>query len=151
VTYADKTEVTSEKSRAEIERTLQRYGADSFAYASEPTRAMVGFVMQGRQVRFVLPLPDRKERRFTHHSRGERTTTAAAAEYDQAVRQKWRALALMVKAKLEGVESGIVTFEQEFFAHTVLPNGKTVYEQTADDVGVAISTGNVRPLLQLGS
>jgi len=149
--YAEKTEVTSEKSRAEIERVIHRYGADSFAYASEPKRAMVGFVMQGRQVRFVLPLPDRAERRFTHHTRGVRTATAAEAEYEQAVRQKWRALTLMVKAKLEAVESGIVTFEQEFFAHTVLPNGKTVYEQTGEVVAQSITSGVVKPLLQLDS
>lgn len=148
-TYAANTEVTSAKSRAEIEHTIERYGATSFAYASEPGRAMVGFVMNGRQVRFTLPLPDKNERRFTHHSRGQRTDTAAAAEYEQAVRQRWRALALMVKAKLEAVESGIVTFEQEFLAHTMLPTGRTVYEETRQAIDHSISTGEVRPLLQI--
>jgi hypothetical protein len=148
-TYAAKTEVTSSRSREEIEHTLERYGATSFAYGNEPGRAMIGFVKDDRTVRFVLPLPDRNDQRFTHHSRGLRTETAARAEYEQAVRQKWRALALMVKAKLEAVESGIVTFEQEFLAHTVLPSGRTVFEETGHAVTESISTGKVQPLLQL--
>jgi hypothetical protein len=31
-----------------------------------------------------------------------------------------------VKAKLEAVESGITSFEDEFLAHVMLPNGGTV-------------------------
>jgi hypothetical protein len=150
-TYAAKTEVSSQKSRVEIETTITRYGASSFAYASQGDKAMIGFEKAGRTIRFVIPLPDRASREFTHHSTGPRTETAAAALYEQAVRQKWRAMALMVKAKLEGVESGIVTFEQEFLAHTVLPNGRTVFEETSGGVERALVEGHVRPLLELGS
>ena len=50
--YAEKTQVTPEKSRIEIERILQRYGADQFAYGWEGTRAMLGFRYQGIMVRF---------------------------------------------------------------------------------------------------
>lgn len=150
-TYAAKTEVSSQKSRMEIEHTLERYGATSFAYASQGDKAMIGFEKDGRTIRFVIPLPDRKSREFTHHERGIRTETAQATLYEQAVKQKWRAMALMVKAKLEGVESGIVTFEQEFLAHTVLPNGKTVFEETAAGIERAYVEGHVRPLLELGS
>ena len=35
----------------------------------------------------------------------------------------------MIKAKLEAVETGITTFEEEFFAHFVLPGGKTVFQE----------------------
>ena len=49
--YANQTTVSSEKSRAEIETTLRRYGADSFAYVSERTRAIVAFQAAGRRVR----------------------------------------------------------------------------------------------------
>jgi len=150
-TYAAKTEVSSQKSRAEIEHILERYGANSFAYAAQSDKAMIGFEKSGRTVRFIIPLPDRTSREFTHHERGARTETAHAALYEQAVKQRWRAMALMVKAKLEGVESGIVTFEQEFLAHTVLPNGKTVFEETAAGIERAYIEGHVRPLLQVGA
>jgi hypothetical protein len=45
-----------------------------------------------------------------------------------ASREGWRALVLAIKAKLEAVEAGITTFETEFLAHIVLPDGRTVGE-----------------------
>jgi len=146
-TYAANTEVTSDKSRAEIERILTRWGADEYAYMMKATQAQIAFSYRGMRVRFVLPLPDRNANEFTHHSRGKRTDSAAAQAYEQAVRQKWRALALVVKAKLEAVESEISTFEQEFYAHLVLPNGQTVFESTAHQVATMIQTGDQGPLM----
>lgn len=151
-TYASKTDVTSDKSRSEIEKTLSRYGATHFAYMSEPGAAKVAFQKEGRQVRFTIPLPDPAAREFTHHSRGARTASAREQIYEQACRQRWRALALVVKAKLEAVEAGISEFEQEFYAHTVLPSGRTVYEETAESVTTLIETGmSGRLMLEGGS
>lgn len=151
--YASNTSVSSENSRNEIERTLRRYGAEDFAYATNKERAMIGFVANERQVRFILPMPDPQSRQFTHtEGRGQlRAPAAREAAFEQAIRQKWRALALMVKAKLEAVDSGIVTFEQEFLPHIVLPGGQTVYESVARGVEAAYLTGNVTPLLQIES
>jgi hypothetical protein len=132
------------------EATLARYGASHFGYMTSPTGAQVAFQYAGRQVRFVLELPDRQDREFTHHARGARTKTAAAERYEQAVRQRWRALALVVKAKLEAVEAGIATFEQEFFAHTVLPSGRTVYEDMHETVARVIASGDRAPLMLEG-
>lgn len=148
-TYAKSTDVSSSKSRQEIELTLERYGATQFAYATSESDAMVAFVAHEKQIRFILPLPSRNEREFTHHSRGVRTPSAAQDQYEQAVRQKWRALALVVKAKLEAVESGITTFEQEFFGNIVLPGGQTVYQTTGEQVARALATGTVPRLFQL--
>lgn len=150
--YAQGTTVDSSASRAEIERTLARYGATSFMYGWQDSRAALAFTANGRQIRFVLPLPDRNERRFTHTpTKGQRRTPEAAEkEYETAVRQSWRALNLVVKAKLEAVAAGIVSFEQEFLAHMVLPNGRTVFEETEEAVETAYRTGAVRPLLQIG-
>lgn len=64
--YAKDTSVSVEKSRAEIEATLSRYGADCFAYMAMPERAAIGFRVGGRQLRFVLPIPSRMEKQFTH-------------------------------------------------------------------------------------
>lgn len=129
--YAANTSVSVERSRAEIESTLVRYGASSFMYGWDVKGAMIAFVVnaeggQQRQVRFHLPLPSRDETRFTQHSRGRRTPEAAEGLWEQACRQRWRALALVVKAKLEAVETGIATFEDEFLAYIMLPEGQTV-------------------------
>ncbi len=62
--YAENTKVPVDRSRAEIERTLERYGADAFAYATTADRAMVEFSAHNRRVRFLLPLPDASECRL---------------------------------------------------------------------------------------
>lgn len=145
--YAESTTVPSDRSRAEIEKTLARYGATTFQYGWHPYRRAIGFVMSGRQIRFILPLPDRENPDFTRTPTGKsRTATAAEAAYEQAVRQRWRALSLMVKAKLEAVASGIVTFEEEFLPHTVLPSGRTVAQEIMPAVESAYATGAVTPL-----
>ena len=68
--YADATEVSVEKSRAEIEKTLTRYGATAFAYAWEGGRAVIQFQAKGRRIRFDLPLPDPSHARYLRDGRG---------------------------------------------------------------------------------
>lgn len=145
--YAETTTVTADRSRGEIERTLTRYGATAFMYGWEATRAVVQFRMADLIVRFELPMPDPTDPEFTNHKRGRRTPEAAATRYEQATRQRWRALALVVKAKLEAVDAGIATFEEEFLAHIVLPDGTRVADQALPAVAEAYETGRVPRLL----
>lgn len=131
--YAERTTVSVERSRNEIEQTLARYGAQQFMYGWSGPEAVIAFVVtvesgQKRQVRFQLPLPSRDERRFTHHSQGRRTAVQAEKLWEQACRQRWRALLLVLKAKLEAIEVGIASFEDEFLAYTMLPDGQSVSE-----------------------
>ena len=147
--FAEKTGVASANSRAEIERTLTRYGADGFMYGWADDSAVVAFRMRHRAIKFVLPMPDRKAREFTHTPvyDTERTTDKAQTAYEQAVRQRWRALALVIKAKLEAVESGITVFDDEFMAHIVLPDGKTVGQVMRPQIAIAYDSGKMPPLL----
>lgn len=149
--YAANTDVSSDRSRAEIERTLERYGADQFFYGWQDGAATIGFRMHDRRVQFILPLPDRNadEYRLTPAKRYARSDSDQARAYEQAVRQKWRALSLVVKAKLEAVESGITTFEEEFLAHIVLPNGQRVGAWMIPQVTRAYELGAMPPLLPM--
>ncbi len=149
--YAENTSVSSDKSRSEIEKTLMRYGARGFIYGWQDTSAIVGFQMEGRQVKFILPLPDRNSREFTHTpGRGTLRRPAQAEEaYEQAVRQRWRALSLVIKAKLEAVESGITDFNSEFLAHIILPNGGTVGHWIIPQINKSYETGKMPALLPL--
>ena len=135
--YAEGTTVPVEKSRAEIEQILRRYGATQLlaGWDDERDLAFLGFTAYGRQVKFLLPLPPLSDfktrtvvvgRSYRREQLIERTPEQQVVARDQAVRQRWRALALAVKAKLEAVAIGITTFEQEFLAHIVLPDGQTV-------------------------
>jgi hypothetical protein len=128
--YAENTSVSADKSRSEIEATLRRYGADQFAYMTSRTEARIGFIANGRQVQFRLAMPDPSDREFTHtpERKNARSPQQAEAAWEQATRQRWRALALVIKAKLEAVDTGITVFEDEFLAHIMLPNGRTVGE-----------------------
>ena len=55
-------------------------------------------------------------------------------------RKRWRALLLIIRAKLEAVESGITTLESEFLANIVLPDGGTVGQWLAPQIDAAYAT-----------
>jgi hypothetical protein len=147
--YAANTDVSSGSSREEIEGNLRRYGADSFMYGWDRDAATVGFVIDNRHIRFRIPMPNPKEKRFTHTpTRGQlRSQDAQEREYEQAVRQVWRALAFVIKAKLEAVAAGITTVEQEFLAHILMPTGRTVGQHAAPAIEQAYATGQMTALL----
>jgi hypothetical protein len=146
--YATSTSVSTDKSRVEIERTLQRYGCEDFAYRSSRGFAQIAFRMCDRMLRFDLDLPDPDDTEFTATPTGrDRSSTQAHKAWEQACRQRWRALALVIKAKLEAVESGITTFDIEFMAHTLVPGGKVFHEVALPQIEQAYQTGKMPPLL----
>lgn len=131
--YAKTTRVPSAQTRAEIERLLARAKARSYGTAvdHETRQARVQFRLHERYVRFTLALPERVGR------------LRAEAAYDQVERQRWRALLLVIKAKLEAVESQITTFEEEFLAHIVLPTDITVADAIRPAIAHAYATGQL--------
>lgn len=147
--YAANTDVSSERSRAEMETILRRYGATGFMYGWDETDAVVGFKMKNRQIKFILKMPDPNSKEFwqTPARKSRRTSAQAHIAWEQATRQRWRALVLVVKAKLEAVDAGIATFENEFMAQIVLPDGKLVGEYVMPAIEAAYATGTVPRLL----
>jgi hypothetical protein len=152
--YAENTKVSAEKSRSEMESTLRRYGAEGFSYGYEGRRAQVSFKADGRIIRFELVLPDQQDDQFTKYKRGfstfMRDKSASFKLWEQATRQKWRALALVVKAKLEAVDAGISEFEEEFLAHIVLPDNTTIGQWVRPQIQKAYETGSMPRLLGNG-
>ena len=122
--YAARTQVPVAKSRMEIENTITRYKADQFGIALTSDKAMIQFRMKQWMLRFILPLPN-------------------TTEQDQ--RQRWRALALIIKAKFEAVESKVTTLEEEFEAHIVMPDGKTMHEHLAPKLKQIQESGQFLP------
>ncbi len=152
--YAKETTVPVERSRAEIEETLRKYGASEFHSGWQQGRAMIAFRLGDLFIRFILPLPSSAEKRFTHKTdryghTAKRTEIQAAKEWEQEIRQRWRALLLTIKAKLEAVECGISSIEQEFLAFIVMPNQISIGEWMVDAVA-QIKTGEM-PRLMLPS
>lgn len=147
--YAEKTSVSVAKTKADIEELVQKYGADQFISGFKDNIAIVGFSLADRQVRFVLPLPDKAKFLYTPGRGQRRTDDAARAAWEQACRSKWRALYLVIKAKLEAVDAGISTFEREFLADIVLPDGQTAGDWIHPQLEQAYLTGNMPPLLPI--
>src|SRR5215470_10041530 len=117
--FAKNTRVSVERSRAEIEHIVLRYGATRLMTAYESDRCALVFEFRGHRVRFILPMPDRKI-----YKRQD--------SYDKEHRRLWRAFALVIKAQLEAVVSGVFTFEELFLAQIVDPQtNKTFGERFA--------------------
>jgi len=144
--YASQTTVSVAKSKAEIEDTLQRYGCSGFLSGWMDDTAMISFQVNDRKVKFLLQMPNKRAEEFTKTDTGKkRKPEAAYKSWEQGCRQRWRALALAIKAKLEAVECGIVTFDEEFLAHIVTPGGQTVGQEV-----IPMIEANETPRLLLG-
>jgi len=153
VSYAEKTSVTVEKSKAEVEKILTRYGASQFVSGWDQghMQAMVQFDMKSRRIRFLLKMPTNEQyktyRRKNSHHDSERTERQMEDMVDQEMRRRWRALALVVKAKLEAVESGISEFEEEFLAHIVTSSGQTIGDMVLPKLAHIAEAGKLGSLL----
>lgn len=134
--YADRTDVPVSRSQQQLIEILKKHKATQTAIGWSEDAGQVGFQLDGRVYKITVPIP-------SHPLRGLRV--------DQLERSRWRVLHLVVKAKIEAVDAGITTFEQEFLSHTVLPDGSTVFEATRPTIERAYVEGHVRPLLELGS
>lgn len=143
--YAEHTSVSCERSRAEIEALIVRYGAEQFGLMTSAKKTTIMFRCRNRAIRFDMPMPE-PPATVEKWGRERKLSDAQKDDYvSDENRRRWRALLLVVKAKLEAVESGIATFEDEFLAYTVMVNGQTVGEWAKPQLDGAKKT----PLLML--
>lgn len=128
--YAEGTNVSVDRSKAELEKLLQKYGATRFVSGWDQQQLMVGFEMNHRQVKLLVPIPSKDDPaiKYTPSGAYQRSERGIAQEWQGAIRQRWRALVLIVKAKLEAVAEGITTFDEEFLGNLMLQDGRTVAE-----------------------
>lgn len=106
--YAASTKVPISNTRAHIQTLVEKHGADSFATMERAGVAQIAFSLEGRNILFRCEIPDTEQR----------------------ARSRWRALFLVIKAKLESIDAGIETLEEAFLSHIVMPDGRTVYDHT---------------------
>ena len=113
---------------------------------------MIGFRMHARMIRYTVMMPDPQSPEFqlTPSRKWKRTPEEAGKLYQAACWQRWRALLLVIRAKLEATEAGITTFEEEFLAWTVLPDNTTVGQSVLLRIAEAYKTGEPPMLLEAG-
>ncbi len=95
-------------------------------YMSDHEKAIIGFIFNGLHYKIAIEMPKRETFSQTPTGRA-RKNLAEDMAYEQACRSKWRALLLVIKAKLEAVEQGVSTIEREFAADLIMGDGKTLY------------------------
>ena len=157
--FAEGTTVSVEKTRAELETLVTRHGATGFVYGWDDGVWTVAWRMQGRHIRYRVVTPSESDHDIQQTPGGRyRQARDRKPAIDQEVRRRWRALLLIVKAKLELIASGDADLETEFLAQTMLPNGSTVGEWMAPQLEDVYSTGQMpalvpgaRPALSDGS
>jgi hypothetical protein len=136
--YAKKTKVPVGQSRNEVETLLVKNGATGFMYGHVDGKTMIAFELRERRLRFIVPMPQVNKTRSNER------------EVGAEIRRRWRALLLVLKAKLEAVDSQIVQFDEEFLAHIVVRGSETVGDIFVPQMREAIATGKLPPLLGPG-
>lgn len=148
--YAEGTSVPVERSRAEVERLLRKAGATGLisAWDDEDKVDRLVFRIDGRMVRLEVNRPTASDfAKTTTGRRRKRDASGDAAEREY--QRRWRALVLLVKAKLEVIADGLSTIEREFLADMLLPNGSTLGEEMAPRLAQAYQTGAMDTRLPL--
>lgn len=163
MTYAAKTTVTAERSRAELETLLQKHGATQRGIMvddadPESSKAVILFQLDKKTFRLEVTLPTASEiwrdfkrplprgfRRWTHTQRD----TWVTKEVQQRSRERWRAILLVVKAKLEFIALGASTAEREFFGDLVLPDGRRLYAVVHPQLDAPAAPGAATPPILL--
>jgi len=104
------TSVSPGQSRENIEKLLRRVGVEAWRWTTGPD-------VEG--IEFALPRPGKAAAGYRLVIRFE----------NQAERGRMlRVLYWYLKSKIEAIEEGLVSMEQEFLSHMLMPGGDTVYE-----------------------
>lgn len=125
--YAEDTRVPVGRSREQLETLLVKHGAKGFGTMSTSEgRHEVLFQIGDTRIAIAVSAPD---------------------DSPQEQRRIWRALLLVVKAKLEAVNAGISTIEREFLADVVVPGQDRALSTVGREVLPHLRNGKLPPLL----
>lgn len=125
--YAQGTSVAPEKTQMQITKLLRSFKASGVMIGFDAGNSFIAFIYSGIQVRMFCPI----------------------AKSDGEERRRWRVMRIIIQSKFEMIHTGIRSFEEEFFADIVMPNGRTVSQMALSVVQKAISSGEM-PVKLLG-
>ncbi len=132
--FATGTKVPVAKTATELDRLLAKHGATQRAtfQDDENHTGSVQFRLADYVVRITM---------------SSAPVGKKPQDVEQAARETWRRLLLLVKAKLEIVASGMSTVEREFLADVLLPQGDTVHDRFATPLRQNYLSGGILPSL----
>ena len=136
--YAEGTEVPISRSRDELERTLERFGATAQAWLrdDEKETVVLAFKRAGKGYKLVVRLVDAAACALTPKG-NERTASAAQDAADQENRRRFRSLANYVKAVMDAADTGIISAEDALLPYLMLPSGETVAQAIQEQMKLA--------------
>ena len=143
--YAKGTDVPVSRSQDELRTMLKKHNAARIGVLEDDGRIEVLFVINNRRVKFGATIPDADAFLITPGGQ-KRTLANADRARDQFIKERWRGLVFLIRAKLESVEQGYELFEEAFMANIVLPeSNQTLGEQILPALAEAYRTNT--PLL----
>lgn len=138
--YAEGTSVTVESSRGEITGILAKHGVQRMGWMGSPDGDQLVFELEGGSYRLDIRRPTLQEvRQLYSHLYARQVDWEAKVQAEW--RRRWRANVLLLKAKLEFIDSGDTTLERELLPYLVLKSGKTVEQTILDDGLPALTAG----------
>jgi hypothetical protein len=149
VAYAENTEVSVDRSVGEIIALIRKAGAERIAQVQEPGFIAIQFFLKDRLLRFKIMLPSIADGPQRDRHGYSLSADQKLKKQQQRHRQRARALLLVIKAKLESVESDVETFEEAFLANIVTPGGATVADWLIPQIETAYVEGKMPTQLLL--
>lgn len=138
--YAEGTKVAVTKTLAEIEDLVRKRGGQRFYRGEQDDRMVLGWWQSvgpvlspttsaqrpdERMVMFGVALPKLESFAKKPRGYGRRTVPEQLAAQEQAMREQWRAVLLVIKAKYASVDAKIESFEESFLGQLVVPDPET--------------------------
>ena len=117
--YVRGASVTASASQDEIRSMLAGSGATGVRCTWEDGRAAIAFSSGACRFRIALALP----RGAGDPLQPPSSIGHGAKTAQEGARQRWRALSQLIRAKLDAVAAGIVTFDQEFQGYALASPG----------------------------
>lgn len=131
--YAEGTKVSVDSSRGELTGILAKHGVQRMGWMGSPEGDELMFELGGGSFRLRIVKPTLTEIRRDYPNAYD-----PQAKLDAEWRRRWRANVLLLKAKLEFIDSGDTTLDRELLPYRVLADGRTLEE--------AIGTGGFKML-----
>lgn len=143
--YAEGTTVEVARTRGEIEALLAKHGATGFlsawAQQGEHMGAFIQFRLGERMIKYPVRYPEPEEVGGQRGKTNLRNGRPVKIAQEQEWRRRWRALFLIIKAKIELVAGGDSTVEREFLADILLPDGRTAGDVVSPELAAAYEQG----------
>lgn len=138
--YAWGTKVPIEKSRAELMVLLAKHGVEDMATTHSAVRGdAVRFRIGERWFELAVARPSFEDVKVDY----ARVAGSWDDNRDAEWRRRWRAQLMLLKMKLEFIETGESTVEAELMSHMLLRDGQTMAEAVRAN-GVPLLEANIR-------